>query len=64
MGSESEKKLLISLPCMSFLNLCRFLPKDTCMELPIKATRSNCLKITCIMMNVMNDRYVNGFLFQ
>ena len=28
------------------------------------ATRSNYLKITCIMMNVMNEREVNAFLFQ
>ena len=42
----------------------QFLPNDTHMELVIKATRSNCLKITCIMMNVMNDRDVSAFLFQ
>ena len=28
------------------------------------ATRSNCLKITCIMMNVISDRDINAFLFQ
>ena len=28
------------------------------------AARSNCLKITCIMMNVMYDRDVNAFLSQ
>ena len=42
----------------------QFLPKDAHMELVIKATRSNCLKITCVMMNVMNDRDVRAFLFQ
>ena len=34
------------------------------MEFVVKVTRSNGVKITCIMMNVMNDRDVNAFLFQ
>ena len=34
------------------------------MDLVIKMLLEATLKITCIMMNVMNDRDVNAFLFQ